>query len=355
MINKLVIISLIFISLFYISCSEKVDINAEHKDTPIIYCVLDPSTEYQYVKVNKSFLGKDRATDLAQNSSLLFYNNVKVTLKEIKNGNNTRQWVFDKVEIPKEDGVFATDKNIIYSKKIDFGNVNQDAEYELLVEINDGENAKHTVKSKTKLITGGAFTQPSSANNIASIRNYKGDYIYKFYAGYQTNLYQTVLEFHYLEVRGNDTVYKTITIPSAKSVIVNYRNSELQKSISIDYFYKTLVSNIPSTDATVKRLARMPCPIELHLTSVDENYYTYSQVTAPSNGIVQHKPTFSNLYCEGGEDAYGLFASRNNIVQLVKLNKETIDTLERGIYTKNLRFAPRIGEPYYQGHFSGSK
>ena len=346
MINKLIIIITLFLILvFSFSCSEDVNINADYQDIPIIYCVLDPSSEYQYVKVNKSFLGEKPAHELAQNSSLLFYNNVHITLKNLKN--NT-VWTFNKVDIDKNEGTFANDQNIIYTSKIDFGNVDKDTEFELNVDI---EGGKHIVTSRTKLISGGSFTQPSPMfDNVVSLTYYNGERSYKFYAGYLTNLYQTYLKFNYFEVKGNDTAYKSITIPLNKANLpVNYNNYEITQQFGIEYFYRNLKTYIPVVDG-VTRYVQMPTSdkinsFEFQLFSVDENYNTYSQISAPSNGIVQHKPTFTNL-----NGAYGLFASRNVVTVLAKPNQETLDSIARGIYTKGLNFKgyePRIDNYYY--------
>ena len=69
-----IILSLIsFFLLFIFSCSTDVNVNGEWDDIPIVYCVLDQSAEYQYVKVNKSFLGNKPASEMAQHSDSLFY------------------------------------------------------------------------------------------------------------------------------------------------------------------------------------------------------------------------------------------------------------------------------------------
>ena len=83
--NKILILFLI--SVFTLSaCSTDVDVNGDAVDIPIVYCVLDQSSEFQYVKVNKTFIGPVPASQMAQVSDSLFYENVVVKLHEIKKG-----------------------------------------------------------------------------------------------------------------------------------------------------------------------------------------------------------------------------------------------------------------------------
>ncbi len=68
-------------------------------------------------------------------------------------------------------------------------------------------------------------------------------------------------------------------------------------------------------------------------------------VTSPSSGIVQEKPSFTNLI--GG---YGLFASRFNTTVTKPLGGRTLDSISNGIYTQNLGFVGRY-DNYYQGWY----
>lgn len=342
--KNIIVLSLFLISLLIISCSTDFDVNADYEVIPIVYCVLDPTTEYQYVKVNKAFLSDKPASEIAKISDSLFFNNVNVVLREYRNANFTgREWVFDKVEdIPKDQGFFASDRNTIYRKHIDFGNVDKDVEYEIIVNIENGQNI---VKGRTKLVGGLIMSRPNDNTKDISLLNYKGSFDYKFFAGYHSNISQVSLTFNYIEVSNTDSVIKSVVLPLSKEVLsLSYKNNELTRSFSIGNFYSMLMENIKPVE-NIKRYVKMPNSIEFQVVSADDNYYTYSQVSAPSSSIVQHKPIFTNL--EGG---YGLIASRYNKYTKVKVSREMLDTIGYGIYTKNLGFVSK-NNIYYQPFF----
>ncbi|MDD3740968.1 MAG: hypothetical protein PHH30_06970 [Bacteroidales bacterium] len=334
-------ISLIFLALilvFLSSCSTDVDVNGEWDDIPIVYCVLDHSSQFQYVKVNKSFLGPVPASVMAQVSDSLFYENVSVEVKEFINNNQTRSWTFNPVDtIDKPDGYFSSDKNTIWVAHMSF---TENATYELNVNINDGE---HIIKGETQLIDGIYLIKPSLLQPQVEIHNYNGDSEYKYNNGTNGKVFQMTIVFNYIEIIDGDTSdnYISINWPQGKEYRSTSTASDVSGKFSVLAFYNLLASSIPPAEPNVKRLVKMPNSIEFKLAAADENYTTYMEVTAPSNGLVQDKPSFTNL-----SEGYGLFASRYNISLTKPLSGRSLDSINRGIYTKDLGFADRYDHYY---------
>lgn len=337
-------ISLIFvvlISLIVTSCSTEVDVNGEWKDIPIVYCVLDQSSEYQYVKVNKSFLGKLPASVMAQESDSLFYEKVDVVIHEYVNGNRTKTWIFEPVDtIPKDNnpdkpGInFASDKNTIWIKKMDF---NVDAKYELEVSINNGA---HTVKAETKLIDGITIIKPGNSAPTVDLKNYKSSSKYEYLNGKNGKVFQMTIKFNYIEVLDGVTTNHSIVWPQSIYYKVTESTTPVVGEFSVLAFYNLLSAQIKPIPG-VKRYVKMPNSIEFNLAAADENYDTYMAITSPSNGLVQEKPSFTNL--DGG---YGLFASRFNLYRAKPLSKASLDSISRGIYTKGLGFVDSYDDYY---------
>ncbi len=338
--NYISLIFLFIISVFtFTSCSTDIDVNGQYADIPIVYCVLDQSADVQYVKVNKTFLGPLPASQMAQVSDSLFYENVSVRLVEYKNNNVTRTWYFNEVDtISKPDGYFANDKNIIY---VGTPELNSEAEYKIEVYINNGQ---HFVTGETKLIDDVRITIPNRNVPYVDVVNYTGDFPYKYYNGTNGKIFQMLISFNYLEVVGNDTTEQMITIPwyQGKEYRQNPSPTEVQGKFSVLAFYNLLSANIEPAGDNVVRLVKMPNSIEFSLVAADENYSTYMDVTSPSQGIVQEKPSFTNLI--GG---YGLFASRFNTSVVKPLGGKTLDSISKGIYTSDLGFVDRY-DIYYQ-------
>ncbi len=338
--NYITLILLFIISFFtFNACSTDVNVNGEYKEIPIVYCVLDQSQEYQYVKVNKTFLGPVPASQMAQVSDSLFFENVTVKLHEIINNNITNTYTFTKCDtINKDEGFFANDKNIIYIGNPD---LKREATYKIEININNGA---HIVEAETKLIDGVNITVPNIYSNFVDMYYYDKDFQYRFNNGKNGKIFQMTMNFNYLEVIDGDTIEKTKTIPWPQNKI--YRTSpapsEVSGKFSIVSFYNLLANNIEPDPANVVRLVKMPNSIVFNLVAVDENYATYMDITAPSSGIVQEKPSYTNLI-----GAYGLFASRFKISTPKTFGGRTLDSISRGIYTKQLGFANRY-DNYYQ-------
>lgn len=335
--NYISLLFLIIISVFtFSSCSTDIDINGDYEDIPIVYCVLDQSQEFQYVKVNKTFLGSLPASEMAQVSDSLFYNDVTVVLKEYVGSDFQRSWDFTAVDtIYKPEGYFANDRNTIYIGQVD---LNVEASYKIEVNINSGE---HIITGDAELVTGLYIQKPNSFAPEINISSYANDFEYKYHNGTNGKVYQMTIVFNYLEVSGEDTTEHTIVWPQNKEVRTTSAASEIVGKFSNLAFYNLLTSNIPAPENGVTRLVKMPNSIEFHLGAADENYSTYMEITSPSNGIIQEKPSFTNLV--GG---YGLFASRYNIRMEKKFGGKTLDSISRGIYSGNLGFAQRF-DTYY--------
>jgi len=219
-------------------------------------------------------------------------------------------------------------------------NFSDEAKYELVVSINNGQ---HTVTGEATLIDGISLLKPSSLQPQIDLRNYQGDSEYRYDNGSNGKVFQMTIVFNYLEVVDGDTAenYTSIVWNQNKEYRTTAGATEVIGKFSVLAFYNLLISNISPAEEGMVRLAKMPESIEYRLVAADENYATYMEVTSPSNGLVQEKPSFTNL--QGG---YGLFASRFNVRLAKPLSGSTLDTLSRGIYTKDLGFADRY-DPYY--------
>ena len=137
MIRNTLIIGFLFGLLALVSCNSDFDVNDKWRDTPVVFCVLDKSQTTQYVKVNKCFLGKLPASEMASVSDSLFYNcDVQVKLNRKQGNTVLKSWNFwPSDSIPKDDGYFASDKNTIWVGKPE---LTEGYTYELEVNIDNG-------------------------------------------------------------------------------------------------------------------------------------------------------------------------------------------------------------------------
>ena len=58
-------------TIIFASCSTDVDLYAEYKDIPIIYAMLDPKSDTNYVKITRAFCGTNDSPINANNVTLI--------------------------------------------------------------------------------------------------------------------------------------------------------------------------------------------------------------------------------------------------------------------------------------------
>jgi hypothetical protein len=347
--SKFIILIVLISGFIFSSCSTEVDINADYKEIPIVFCILDPSEEYQYVKVNKAFLGKMNVTDMAQISdSLFFKDSVLITLKKFQGAVERRSWTFDYCDtVQKARGFFGNSKNILYMKKIEFGTCDANTSFVLNIDIGNG---KHRLKSEVKLVSEMGIFQPAENVPHISIVS-KNGFNFKYYAGNSACIFESHFRFNYLEVTGRDTVKKSLIYKFFDKIFAATDKNDLRDGkLDVPSFYQYVASNLPQVEGR-KYLADMPNSCELIIMSAEENYYIYTQVTSPSTGIIQFRPDYTNIISEiEGNKCLGLFASRNSYRRAYKFSIATLDSLYRGMYTEKLGFASPY-DPYYLPFF----
>lgn len=350
MMRYISIFGLLLVLVSFVSCDSSFDVNDEWRDVPAVFCVLDQSQDYQYIKINKCFLGNLPASEMASVSDSLFYNcNVAVKLYKKQGNSILKTWDFVPVDtVPKESGYFASDKNTVWVGKpqLESGSL-----YELEVNI---DNGRIIARGSTEVVDGVSIVAPDERSPKVELARYNNDFNIKYYPGTNANLFQTTVYFNYLEIKSNgDTVGKSIEIydnMSFKTSVNSY--TAVEQSFSVASFYSSIVSQINNNDeSVVKRLVKMPDCLTICVSSADENLYTYIQVTKPSNGVAQERPIFTNIYidesCSSEYDmAYGLMASRCKASRSKAVGSETLDSISRGMYTKHLKF-PGWYDNYY--------
>ena len=82
--NKLLFSFVLIIAIGFNSCKTDIDVNAEYKDIPVVYGLINPTDTNHYIKINKAFLGNASAVDLAADANNFNYaaNELDVTVVE---------------------------------------------------------------------------------------------------------------------------------------------------------------------------------------------------------------------------------------------------------------------------------
>lgn len=330
---------LIFPLLFlFVTCSTDFDINADWKDIAVVYGLLDPTAPTQYVKLNKAFLGDADAYMMAQEPDSLFYPEAEVFLEPLNDtahvydnyGNVVRYKLQETTAIQKDPGIFAFDYNKIYYTNED---INGYDSYGLLIKIPGKEN----ISSTTTLVTDLSVTKPTSWDKVsfATSTGYL-PYRVEWNANDVAEIYNLTLRFYYREelYTGElSTHYIDWAQPSKRKFGTE---KELQLEISGEAFYQFVASTIAPGIEGTKRKALY---IDFMFTLAGKELASYIDVNGPSEGIIQERPTFTNI-----NNGIGVFSSLfTKTVPSVELTSLTVDMLSCGEITSHLRFADYNG------------
>ena len=291
----------LFIILFS-SCETDFDVNAQWEDVTIVYGLIDPNIEDQLIKINKAFLGQGDALQMASIADSSNYNPSDLHVKI----HRIRQQAFNQYDtlssvtlndtiLDKDDGLFSTDNNIIYTFKKPSSFYNTNSLYALeIINLISG----HKVTSQTEIINTFSF---ESLNPSFEWGLYNGDLpdSLKFRTKNiewqpSTNgvIYQLDIVINYIE--NNDT----INLPWSQP-LVEYTSGNMSLKIKGDQFFQFLTTNL--TNNAPKQFLNL----DLVMTVGSDDLKTYINVNKPFSGIVQERPVFSNI-----NNGVGLFSSR---------------------------------------------
>lgn len=329
------------------SCSTDLDVIDDWKETTIVYGLLDQSQSVQYVKVMKAFLGEGDALMMAQNFDSLYYdtNDVVVTIREIETGTI---WTLDPdVSISMEPGTFAT-QQVIYKVAM-----TPDPDYRYQLKVKNLRSGTETI-GETKIVKDFSVTTPASNSYqvdlhptlTATTNTYK----IKWNAAVNGRRYNVILRMHYDEEN-----VLTGEVDTTKYVDMNFGDLKSAKLdgtelMEVGFEKENFYSNIQSKLNADPAYERHPKYVEFKFAVAADDLNTYMEVSAPSTGIVQEKPSFTNII-----NGIGLFSARYNKNATssggfgapppnpyspygFKMNKATLDSLCIGQYTKNLNF-----------------
>ena len=291
-----------FFIILFSSCETDFDVNAEWEDVTIVYGLIDPNIEDQLIKINKAFLGQGDALQMASIADSSNYNPSDLHVKI----HRIRQQAFNQYDtlssvtlndtiLDKDDGLFSTDNNIIYTFKKPSSFYNTNSLYALeIINLISG----HKVTSQTEIINTFSF---ESLNPSFEWGLYNGDLpdSLKFRTKNiewqpSTNgvIYQLDIVINYIE--NNDT----INLPWSQP-LVEYTSGNMSLKIKGDQFFQFLTTNL--TNNTPKQFLNL----DLVMTVGSDDLKTYINVNKPFSGIVQERPVFSNI-----NNGVGLFSSR---------------------------------------------
>ncbi len=336
------------IACVFAGCSTDLDINAPYKNVTVVYGLLDQRQEVQYVKINKAYLGEGDALVYAQIADSNEWADGDITVARVHRVlNGTRVGTFDleaTTFTDREPGVFYAPNQKLYkfvdntsydpivtSPEIVPVYLDQESTYELELVVK-GE----TVSATTTIVDNFSIQGPDqSLNTVMNLKDGLGyqDWIFNWNAGHDGKRYEASYRFKYQEIR-DGVVGDTMSITRAMGRVVSSNTSgteEMQRTLEAEAFYSTIGSSILA-DPTVTN--RRYCGIDLVIDVANDEFHTYLSLTEPVSGIVQDRPTYTNIV-----NGVGLFGSRYTREVITKrLGGSSLAELVNGQYTGALLF-----------------
>jgi len=329
---KKIAIFLLLISTLFIACETDFEVNADWKEVMVVYGLLDQSQPQQYIKINKAFLGEGDALQMASVSGSVNYNplDLEVKIYKAENVYNSFDTLFSYLEfygelyklkdsiilrdtiLEKEDGLFATDKNIIYTTPSNFFLTNNANEKEYILSIVNKKSGKQ-VWAKSNLIhelillnfssNMGLYKEPLPDPPIKPLE--KSQHKVKWSHSTNGKIYQIIARIFYEEKFHNTTNTIIDSIDWIQPLIVYDGGDEMHYTFEGEAFVNTLANKIKNTNSNL--IARRLSSIKLLFTVGSEALHTYMNLNEPFEGIVQERPVFTNI-----NNGIGLFSCRYN-------------------------------------------
>lgn len=324
------IVTLVF-SFVLLSCSEKVDIYSTGHPVPIVYCLLDPTCETQYVRVGKSYQAGDAsAVNPPVPDSTVWNITHEVYIEEYENGKKENIYRFAPDSTIKKDTGFFPDTNLrVYSAEFRPIGGKTYQLYVFFPELNLMAAARTIVHEAPDIV------DPLSLS-IRKITFETGlPYTIRWYPGQNTGVYLMTFRIHY-----RDSTAAGLEVNSADYTSEGYFEQRTQQMLEYNMsgggFYSAMAQKIPIRNGVVRSVASVEFIMVtggtdlgfLYRTSIEQgsNFTNLSDYTNIGNGI-------------------GIFSSRivTKVLNL-SLSNLTLDQLARSDLTSSLGFTDSKGK-----------
>lgn len=317
-------------AIVFYACTTDVELNAPYDSRTVVFGLLDPGLDTQWVKINKTWLGEgdNRLYALIQDSSEYKDGEFNGVVEEYQNSNlvNTFQIKDTLLENKDQNGIFFSDQYKGYYFTTP-GGLNTNSRFDLNLDFDN----KDDVTGSTTLIETlpGTITRPPTGFQGASInwaQVVNGqvsfiDYNFKWNSSPNARRYEATLVIHITEYVYADQTQQVLleTIPKELNWFIgNVRTidgqGELSKEVSGESFFGFLANNLTESDNIRRELGVWNSDTErveafdFKLTVGDEDLDTYLNVNEPLTGVIQERPDFTNL-----SNGLGLFSSKTTV------------------------------------------
>ena len=335
---------ILFLSAFifvFNSCSTDVDLYAEYQDIPIVYAMLNPKADTNFIKITRAFCGTNdspiNADDVALISDSSNYpGKLDARIIELKRTSGStyeptgRVIVLDTITLHnKEAGTFYSPDQLFYytTEPFNTGSNENKYKYRLVVVKPNGDSLVAQTamvgNSEFAIMTGGVGFQAATTNEVRKIM---------FRADEFASLYEVSIQFNYREQKaGQGTRKKYVKRSFGTRTLDEFNRLEgttnsYYLEYSVNWLFNALdvaIGGDTIYDVNHPNVIRYIDDFIISISAAgDDLTYYYIASQAQMNSPLSLITTYTNI--EGG---YGLFSSRTKIEKVAKLSPNTIREL----------------------------
>lgn len=297
------------VALLASNCSNDLSINAEPKDITVLYALMSQQDSIHVIKINKAYLGEGDAFDFAQIKDSIEYlpGEVKGRIIEYetsKSLDELRSWeLLESTGYDKQDGIFYSDSILLYYFKA----TDLDASKYYKIELNIDRKTE-VVSAGTPLINSTTLTWEklfgdtrfgvNFANSGAVAYTYPDQFAVKFLTAQNAKRYTAKAVWKYTDYFLDGTFTEHLIEWELGTYVAANTLLSIEASLIVSpvQFYSLLKSEIPAKTATTNLDYRLGEPrIGFILYAGGDELNTYMEVKAPSTGLNQEKPEYTNV------------------------------------------------------------
>lgn len=312
------------------ACDNEIDVNASSKDLTVMYSILDPNEDSNFVRVQRGYLGDAPAEQSTDKPDSLYYDtaDIDVYIREVDPTNDQvlreQPLVYDG-SINKEPGNFTGDGHYLFRVPAGF-NFDESLEYQIATVRKDGSEAS----GSTGLVGDIRIRVPVEPQ---SIRVFNGQIKFDVDQGSARMVaFQPIIFFRYREfnLQTGDSTYheEQIRLPvqnrSTSSIEILYESRELMAALG---------GRVGPADPDIIRFF---IGMDIEIWGAAEDLVTYYQLNEPSGNINQNRPDFNQI-----SNGTGLISSRTSARrENIRLEPSRVERdLQYSNFTCDLQFA----------------
>lgn len=327
------------------SCSTDIDLNADYKEIPIIYGLLDAQDSVHYIRIQKAFLGEQNAEVTAQNPDSIYYEQKLDVTIEARNEfgdpvGDGKKYELKRVNgatvgLDKDEGVFADEPHELYRFK---AKLDTSAIYHL--KMVNPETGK-TITADTRLVQNFQVLRPTPAPgiNLRFLPETTEDFLWN--SAPNGKVTEVIMRFRYLEwdvTKPNSRELKQKDWQVFNRVVTDSRQGQHDLAKQGNAFFAFVSNNLEANP----NLRRVVDTMQFIFNVGTKDLYDFVRIGEAQTGITQLQ--INQDYTNLNGDGLGLFSSVfSKTVNNISLAESTIDSLACSRFTRDLNFQDSEG------------